>query len=74
VTSTTEGSRESRIQSEARKKSRLKRLARVAGILYLAVFVIYPLSTMVRSMLVVPGDAAATAQNIVESETLFRGE
>jgi hypothetical protein len=63
MTSTTDGSRESRIQSEARKTSRLNRLARVAGILYLAIFVIYPPSTVVWSMLVVPGDAAATAQN-----------
>lgn len=54
------------------EKSRLKRLARTAGVLYLAIFVIYPLSTMVRSTLVVPGDAVATAQNIVENETLFR--
>lgn len=52
--------------------NRLKKLTRLAGILYLAIFVIYPLSTMVRSMLVVPGDAAATASNIAESGTLFR--
>lgn len=51
---------------------RLKRLTRIAGILYLAIFIIYPLSTMARSLLVVPGDAAATAQNITESGTLFR--
>ena len=54
------------------QKNRLKRLTRAAGVLYLAIFVIYPLATTVRSMLVVPGDAAATAQNIAESETLFR--
>lgn len=53
-------------------RGRLKRLARTAGFLYLAIFVIYPLSTMVRSMLVVPGDAAATAQNVSASESLFR--
>lgn len=52
--------------------SRLKRLTRAAGVLYLAIFIIYPLAASVRSMLVVPGDAAATAQNIAESETLFR--
>lgn len=51
---------------------RLKRLTRLAGILYLAIFIIYPLATMARSLLVVPGDAATTAQNIAESETLFR--
>lgn len=61
-----------RREPEARERSRLKRLARTAGLLYLAIFVVYPLSTMVRSTLVVPGDAAATAQNIAESETLFR--
>lgn len=50
----------------------LKRLARTAGVLYLAIFLIYPISTMARSMLVVPGDAAATAENIAASESLFR--
>jgi hypothetical protein len=34
--------------------------------------VVYPLSTLVRSSLVVPGDAAATADNIRTQETLFR--
>lgn len=53
-------------------KSRLKRLTRTAGVLYLAIFLVYPLSTMARSVLVVPGDAAATAQNIADSESLFR--
>lgn len=51
---------------------RLKRLTRTAGVLYLAIFVIYPLAASVRSTLVVPGDAATTAQNIAGSETLFR--
>lgn len=54
------------------RKSRLKRLARTAGFLYLAIFVIYPLSTLVRSTLVVPGDAAATAQNVAANGSLFR--
>lgn len=51
---------------------RLRRLARTAGVLYLAIFVIYPLSTAVRASLVVPGDAAATAENIRADELLFR--
>ncbi len=51
--------------------SRLKRLARTAGFLYLAIFIIYPLSTMVRSIVVVPGDPAATAQNVANG-SLFR--
>jgi len=71
MTATTTKRTEVRTESKARS-SRLKRLARTAGILYLAIFVIYPLSTMVRSMLVVPGDAAATAQNVAANESLFR--
>ena len=50
----------------------IKKTARIAGVLYLAIFVIYPLATSVRSMLVVPGDAAATAQNVAANQTLFR--
>lgn len=50
----------------------IKRKARVAGVLYLAIFVIYPLATMARSILVVPGDAALTAQNVAANESLFR--
>lgn len=51
---------------------RLRRLTKVAGVLYLVIFVVYPLATLVRSSLVVPGDAAATADNIRTQETLFR--
>ncbi len=54
------------------QRSRLRRLTRVAGALYLAIFVLYPLATMVRSTLVVPGDAATTAQNIAARDGLFR--
>ena len=50
----------------------IKKTARVTGILYLAIFVIYPLAASVRSMLVVPGDAAATAQNVAANQSLFR--
>jgi hypothetical protein len=71
MTATTTERTEDRTESKARS-SRLNRLARTAGLLYLAIFVIYPLSTMVRSMLVVPGDAAATAQNVAANESLFR--
>jgi len=71
MTATTTELTEVRTESKARS-SRLKRLARTAGLLYLAIFVIYPLSTMVRSMLVVPGDAAATAQNVAANESVCR--
>ena len=50
----------------------IQKLTRIAGVLYLAIFIVYPLSTSVRSMLVVPGDAAATAQNVMAHEPLFR--
>ncbi len=50
----------------------IKKTARIAGVLYLAIFVIYPLAASVRSMLVVPGDAAATAQNVATNQSLFR--
>lgn len=56
----------------ATERARLRRLTRVAGVLYLAIFVLYPLSTMARSILVVPGDAATTAANIAAGESLFR--
>jgi hypothetical protein len=54
------------------QKVSIKRSARIAGVLYLAIFIIYPLATMARSTLVVPGDAALTAQNVAANETLFR--
>ena len=39
----------------------LRRWTRIAGTLYLVIFLVYPLATLVRSSLIVPGDAAATA-------------
>lgn len=60
------------VTASTAERSRLRRLTRVAGVLYLAIFVLYPLSTMARSALVVPGDAATTAQNIAAGEALFR--
>ncbi|MFZ2102165.1 MAG: DUF4386 domain-containing protein [Oricola sp.] len=49
------------------------RLARIAGALY-AVIIIFGLwsEVAVRSALIVPGDAAATAANVVANEGLFR--
>ena len=47
--------------------------ARVAGLLYLMVFVLGIFAEFfVRQNLIVPGDAAATANNIMASESLFR--
>jgi hypothetical protein len=47
--------------------------ARVAGVLYLIIFVAgFFADLFVRDSLIVPGDAAATANNIIASEGLFR--
>lgn len=46
--------------------------ARVAGILYLIVAVCGGFAQIVRTSVVESGDAAATAQNILDSEFLFR--
>jgi len=51
----------------------IKKTARIAGLLYLALAVLSAFGLVyVPSMLIVPGDAAATANNIVTSESLFR--
>lgn len=51
----------------------LRKIARVAGILYLVIAVIAPFSMLyVPSALIVVGDAAATANRIMASEGLFR--
>ena len=51
----------------------LRRTARFAGILYLVIIASGLFSEMlVRSSLIVPGDAEATANNILTSQSLFR--
>lgn len=53
--------------------TRPKQLARIAGVLYLAIFLIAPFAFFVaKESLIEAGDATATAANVVESETLFR--
>ncbi|MBG0783506.1 MAG: DUF4386 domain-containing protein [Anaerolineaceae bacterium] len=50
-----------------------KTKARIAGILYLVIFIVYPLASFLgKSMIVVPGDAQATATNLLENGVLFR--
>lgn len=50
-----------------------KKIARMAGVLYLALALIGPFSLMyVPTSLIVPGDAASTASNIMASEGLYR--
>ena len=51
----------------------IQKIARAAGILILMMVVIAPFSMLyVPSTLIVPGDAATTASNIVANESLFR--
>ncbi len=51
----------------------IKNTARLAGLLYLALAALSAFGLVyVPSMIIVPGDAAATANNIVTSEPLFR--
>ncbi len=53
--------------------SSIKKTARIAGLLYLLVVVFGAFAEVgVRASLIVPGDAAATAQNIMASASLFR--
>jgi hypothetical protein len=50
-----------------------RRLARIAGLLYLVVAVLGGFAELfVRARIVAPGDSAATADNIRDSATLFR--
>ena len=51
----------------------IKKIARVAGVLYLIIIVCAGFGEgYVRSSLIVPGDATATANNIVANQLLFR--
>ena len=54
------------------RRTPLRKLALSAGLLYIAIFVLYPAATITRSSFVVPGDATATAANIAADESLFR--
>ena len=48
------------------------RTARLAGLLYIPPWILSLVAMVLRQGLIVPGDAAATASNIVASGTLFR--
>lgn len=55
------------------EKDQQKTKARIAGMLYLVIFIVYPLASLIgKSLIIVPGDAMATANNILEKESLFR--
>lgn len=50
----------------------LRQIARIAGVLYLIIIVGGMFGGLTRESLMVSGDAIATAENIIESEGLFR--
>lgn len=49
-----------------------KSTARLAGLIWLLMFMFGPIAQIVRSKVFVPGDRVATAQNIITNEFLFR--
>ena len=50
-----------------------RRNARIAGILYLIIFIVYPLAAFIgKESVLVSGDATATVTNMMASESLFR--
>ncbi len=49
-----------------------RRTARMAGLFYLIFILTFAFASYVRSTIIVSGNAAATANNIVSSQTLFR--
>lgn len=56
----------------ARANINPNKTARIAGVLYLVPWVLSFLALFLRQGLIVPGDAVATANKIVASESLFR--
>ncbi len=62
----------SRITGEDGQLSSMNREAKTAGLFYLIFIILLPVATSIRSLLVVPGDAVATAQKITANELLFR--
>jgi len=55
-----------------KEKMNPNKTARVAGFLYLVLLPLGIFGMMIRQRLIVPGDAAITAHNIMASESLFR--
>jgi hypothetical protein len=49
-----------------------KRTARLAGLIWLLMFIFGPIAQIVRSKLFIAGDMVATAENIMSNEFLFR--
>jgi hypothetical protein len=54
-------------------EKQLKKWARIAGLMYLGVIVFGIVAQVIRMGIIVPGDAALTANNIMANGTLFSG-
>ena len=54
------------------KMNSINKTARIAGFMYLGNIITGIFAQVVRSTLIVPGDAGATASNIMAYELLFR--
>jgi len=55
------------------KEEKIKKTARIAGLLYLLLIVFGIIGQLARQSLIVSGDAATTANNIMANEMQFRG-
>jgi len=55
------------------EEEKIKKTARIAGLLYLLLIVFGIIGQLARQSLIVSGDAAATASNIMANEMQFRG-
>ena len=55
-----------------KEKTNINKTARIAGLLYVIPWLLSFLAMFLRQSLIVPGDAATTANNIMASEGLFR--
>jgi hypothetical protein len=60
------------IFKEKRKMGSNKKTARLAGLIWLLMFIFGPIAQIVRTKIFITGDMAATAQNIMANEFLFR--
>jgi hypothetical protein len=64
---------DNKISNENRNGMELKKRARIAGLMYLGVIVFGIIAQVIRMGIIVPGNAAETANNIMANGTLFSG-
>jgi hypothetical protein len=64
---------ENEISNANGNEKQLKKMARIAGLMYLGVIVFGIIAQVIRMGIIVPGNAAETANNIMANGTLFSG-